>query len=304
MTDLRFGFQLTPTTDLARHRDLVAVAEENGLDLVGVQDHPYVASHVDAMALIGDLLARTERLRFFPDVVSLPLRPPATLAKTAATLDLLSGGRFELGLGAGGYWPGITSLGVAEQSPADALDALAEAIGLMRALWQDGTPRVTAEGRYFSANVKAGPAPAHPVEVWVGSIGTRSQQLTGRLADGWAAPIPSYLPYEKWAPANATIDRAAREAGRDPAEVRRIAQITGTVTETRGDIDTSRGAEPFRGTPDQWASYFARLASEQPFRTFVLWPEEHTAEQIERFATQVVPATRALLGAEAAAPGR
>src|SRR5205085_11736828 len=102
MTELSFGFSLFPSTDLGVHLEMVAAAEENGLDLVGIQDHPYVSQFVDTFVLAGSLLERTRRLRFFPDVASLPLRPPAMLAKTCAALDLLSGGRFELGLGAGG----------------------------------------------------------------------------------------------------------------------------------------------------------------------------------------------------------
>ncbi|MCP9954990.1 LLM class flavin-dependent oxidoreductase [Actinomadura madurae] len=84
------------------------MADEDGLDLFGVQDHPYAAGLADTMAVIATVLADTERLRVFPDVANLPLREPAVLAKQAATLDLLSGGRFELGLGAGGFWPPST----------------------------------------------------------------------------------------------------------------------------------------------------------------------------------------------------
>jgi len=186
-----------------------------------------VPSHVDALALIGDLLARTSRLTFFPDVVSLPLRPPATLAKQSAALDLLSGGRFELGL-----------------------------------------------GRLDRPPVAAAHRPA-------------------RRRLGRADPVVPAL--RKWAPANATIDAAARAAGREPSAVRRIAQVVGTITATAGDTDTTRGAAPLHGTPDQWAAFFAHLATEQPFRTFVFWPEHHTLDQIERFATEVVPATRELV---------
>ena len=114
-------------------------------------------------------------------------------------------------------------------------------------------------------------------------------------ADGWAAPIPRYLPYDEWAGANAIIDAAAKAAGRDPAEVVRIAQIVGTITDGPGDTDTTRGDAPLRGSPDQWAAFFARLATEQPFRTFVFWPERHELTQITRFAADVVPATKALL---------
>ncbi|HWC37305.1 MAG TPA: LLM class flavin-dependent oxidoreductase [Acidimicrobiales bacterium] len=299
MENLEFGFQLTPTTEMANHRRLVAAAEAGGLDVVGVQDHPYVPNLVDAFSLIGDLLARTERLRFFPDVANLPLRPPAMLAKAAGTLDLVSGGRFELAVGAGGYWDAITKMGVPRLSTSDAAEALEEAIRIIRALWRPGEV-VRLSGKHHSVTgTRGGPAPAHPVGIWIGAQGPRAQRLTGRVADGWAAPIPSYLPYEKRVEANTTIDRAAEEAGRDPGDVLRMAQLVGTVTKLPGRLQVSEGAEPVRGTASQWAELIANLATEQPFRTFVFWPEEHTVDQVERFAREVVPAARELLTAAA-----
>lgn len=280
---------MTPTPELAKHREVVAAAEEGGLTYVGVQDHPYAATQLDAMALIGDLMSRTERLRFFPDVAPLPLRPPATLANLSATLDQLSGGRFELGLGAGGYPRAITGFGGAQRTPGESLEALEEGIGLLRALWSGGDERVVADGKYYSLNTRPGPPPAHDIGIWIGSVGPRSLRLTGRLADGWAAPIPSYLPYQDLAPANAIIDEAAKAAGRDPADVLRIAQIVGTVTDRPGDSDTTHGDAPLRGTPGQWADYITRLVTEQPFGAFVFWPERDTLEQTIRFARDVVP---------------
>ncbi|GAB1508077.1 LLM class flavin-dependent oxidoreductase [Actinophytocola sp. KF-1] len=291
---MQFGFSLLPTADLRAHLALVDAAEEHGLDLVGVQDHPYAPPLVETFALIATLLARTERLRFFPDVAALPLRPAAMLAQTAATLDVLSGGRFELGLGAGGNWHGIESMGVPRLSGREALVALAEAIAVLRALWTPGN--ATAGGAHHSVrDVHTGPHPAHPIRIWVGSQGPRSFALTGRLADGWAAPIPSYLPYETWAAANETISRAATEAGRDPADVLRMAQLVGTITDKPGDAEARAGSAPVRGTADQWAALIARLATEQPFRCFVFWPEQGTVDQVERFARDVVPAARALV---------
>jgi alkanesulfonate monooxygenase SsuD/methylene tetrahydromethanopterin reductase-like flavin-dependent oxidoreductase (luciferase family) len=295
VTGMLFGFSLLPTADLPSHLALVEAAEEGGLDLVGVQDHPYAPPLVETFSLIATLLARTERLRFFPDVAALPLRPAAMLAQTAATLDVLSGGRFELGLGAGGNWQGIESMGVPRLAPRVATDALAEAIAVCRALWAPG--EATAGGAHHSVTgVHTGPLPAHPIGIWVGSQGPRSFALTGRLADGWAAPIPSYLPYEKWQAANETISAAATDAGRDPGDVLRMAQLVGTITDREGDAEAREGSAPVRGTPDQWAALIARLATEQPFRCFVFWPEQGSVDQVERFAREVVPAARALIG--------
>jgi alkanesulfonate monooxygenase SsuD/methylene tetrahydromethanopterin reductase-like flavin-dependent oxidoreductase (luciferase family) len=107
--DLRFGVSLAPyATDLPVVTALAVAADQSGLDLLGVQDHPYVADFVGPMSLVEHVLAGTQRIHVFPDVANLPLRGPAMLAKAAASLDLLSGGRFELGLGAGAVpapWP-------------------------------------------------------------------------------------------------------------------------------------------------------------------------------------------------------
>ncbi|WP_037677763.1 LLM class flavin-dependent oxidoreductase [Streptomyces griseus] len=297
MTDLQFGFSLTPTTDISLHHDLVTAAEEDGLDLVGIQDHPYASTLLDTFSLMSTLLVPTNRLRFFPDVTNLPLRQPAVLANMAASLDLLSGGRFELGIGAGGYWDAISRFGVPRLTTAQALDAMEEAMNVMRALWQQDTI-VRLKGDYHSVDgVQAGPAPAHRINIWIGAQGPRSLRLTGRIGDGWAAPIPSYLPYEKWAEANAIIDAAAGAAGRDPADVLRMSQLVGTVTDRRGDAEARVGSAPVRGTPDQWAELIARLATEQPYRAFIFWPEAQSVEQVQRFAREVVPAARRLVDA-------
>jgi alkanesulfonate monooxygenase SsuD/methylene tetrahydromethanopterin reductase-like flavin-dependent oxidoreductase (luciferase family) len=306
MRDLQFGFSLNPTTDIAAHRDLVRAAEEEGLDLVGVQDHPYSPALVDTFTLIAMLLEGTERLRFFPDVANLPLRHPSMLAKTAASLDLLSAGRFELGIGGGGYWSAIAKMGMTPQlGRAEALSQLGEAVQILRALWRSAPEPVTFEGYHYTIpGLRGGPAPAHPIGIWIGAQGPRSLELTGRLADGWAAPIPTYLPYEKWAESNALIDQAARASGRNPQDVLRIAQLVGTITDRSGDVEATTGKAPVRATAEQWAALLARLATEQPFRTFVFWPEQATVDQIWRFAREVVPAVREILcqGAEQEQP--
>jgi alkanesulfonate monooxygenase SsuD/methylene tetrahydromethanopterin reductase-like flavin-dependent oxidoreductase (luciferase family) len=95
-TLIRFGVSLVPATErLDRIHELVRKADEAGLDLVGIQDHPYQRRFLDTWSLIPTLLAETERISFLTDVANLPLRPPAVMAKAAASLDVLSGGRFE-----------------------------------------------------------------------------------------------------------------------------------------------------------------------------------------------------------------
>ena len=115
----------------AAHRAIVEqvlAAERGGLDLVGIQDHPYQRRFLDTFLLIGDLLARTSRIRFFPDVANLPLRGPTMIAKSAVSLDVMSDGRFELGLGAGAFWDAVAGMGGPRRTGREAADALEEAL--------------------------------------------------------------------------------------------------------------------------------------------------------------------------------
>src|SRR2546426_6992016 len=103
---VRFGVFVTPEAT-ERPLQMAALADELGYEVVGVQDHPYQRRFFDTWTLLTAIAMRTEHITVFPDVANLPLRPPAVLAKAAATLDLLSGGRVELGLGAGGVLGGV-----------------------------------------------------------------------------------------------------------------------------------------------------------------------------------------------------
>src|SRR4051812_21684175 len=161
-----FGIFPTPS---AEERDAVVeqvlAAKRAGLDLVGIQDPPYQRRFLDTWSLIAFLAARTERIRFFPDVANLPLRPPAVMAKAAASIDLLSGGRFELGLGAGAFWEGIGAMGGEVRGGPASVDALEEAIEVIRLMWS-GERSVSFEGEHYSLDgLHPGPPPAHPIGI-------------------------------------------------------------------------------------------------------------------------------------------
>src|SRR5919199_140627 len=137
--------------------DQVLAAEEGGLDLVAIQDHPYQRRFLDAFALLAYLAARTSRIRLAPDVANLPLRPPAMIAKAAASIDILSGGRFELRLGAGALWENIAAMGGPARRPGESVDALEEAIQLIRAWWARSGDEVSYEGEHYELHgVKPG----------------------------------------------------------------------------------------------------------------------------------------------------
>lgn len=290
---LAFGVSLVPeTAQKGLNLELTRAAETEGLDLAGVQDHPYVGRFLDTWSMTGFLLARTQRLRFFTDVASLPLRQPAVMAKAAASLDLLSGGRFELGIGAGAYWGGVASLGGPSRRPAEAREALEEAIAVIRAMWS-GERNIRLKGRYYAVRgADGGPPPAHQIGIWVGAQGPQALRLTGRIADGWAASIPSYVPYERWPASMRYVDDGALEAGREPGEVFRICNIPGTITGGPHGPHPIRGAEPLRGPSSFWVEVLAGWALDLGFDGFVLWPEVPSASQVERFACEVAPAVR------------
>ena len=265
----------------------MAAAERDGLDLIGIQDHPYQRRYLDTFALIGDLLARTERLRFFPAVANLPLRPPATLAKLAASLDVMSGGRFELGLGAGAFWEGIGAMGGPVRSPGESVEALEEAIAILRASWS-GEGSVRFEGRHYTARgFHPGPPPAHELGIWIGAYKPRMLDLTGRLGDGWF-PSFRHLPPEEIPGAVRRIEAGAEQAGRDPRSIRRIYNLAGTIVD--GPV---RG--PLEGPPEHWVETLTALAVELGFDSFLFWPGDDPPGQSERFAREVAPGVRAAL---------
>lgn len=295
----RFGIQLTPVAESAtKIRRLAQRADREGLELLGVQDHPYAADHLDAFTMLTTLACETESIRLFPDVASLPLRGPAMLAQTAASLDLLSGGRFELGLGAGAFWPAITAMSGIRRNSREALAAMVEGMEIIRAMWRpDGRVKVTGH-HYQVTGVHAGPAPQHEIGIWVGSVGPKALAVTGRLADGWAAPIPHYLNYERWPQAQATIDAAAREAGRDPRSITRVAQLVGDIATAPTSVVRLQGEEPVRAGVVDWVDVIVRVAA-MGFDDFVFWPEQASETQLLRWACEVVPAARARLVANA-----
>jgi alkanesulfonate monooxygenase SsuD/methylene tetrahydromethanopterin reductase-like flavin-dependent oxidoreductase (luciferase family) len=286
---LQFGWFLVPNA--ADPSGLVAearLAERAGFDLIGIQDHPYQRRYFDTFTLLAALATATERVGLFPDVACLPLRHPAMLAKASVSIDLLSGGRFDLGLGAGAFWDAIVAMGGPRRTPGEAVDALEEAIAVLRLLWSDQrSVRFTGQ-HYRVAGVKPGPAPAHPIGIWVGAFGPRMLSLIGRVADGWVPSSPS-LPPERLPAAQARIDDAAAAAGRDPASIRRLYNISGRISPGGGGF--------LDGPAGQWVEQLLPVVTEHGMDTLVLWPTEFPARQLELFAAEVAPALREAVAA-------
>jgi alkanesulfonate monooxygenase SsuD/methylene tetrahydromethanopterin reductase-like flavin-dependent oxidoreductase (luciferase family) len=287
--DLQFGFFLDPATgDPERTLEIAHILDDLEYALIGIQDHPYQQKHFDAMTLIGYVLAQTDKIRVFPDVANLPLRPPAMLAKQASTLDQLSGGRFELGLGAGAFWDPIRAMGGPVREPKEALASLREAISLIRGYWSGQSLRFDGE-IYQAMGARPGPVPAHEIGMWLGVLGPRALRLTGELADGWI-PSMSYVPPSQAAKSNAIIDEAARAAGRDPSAIRRIYNIGGDVSPVV-ESGTSEDDSQIVGPRDHWVEVLTHLAVDHGFSTFVLWGVP-TAPRLRMFIEDIAPAVK------------
>jgi alkanesulfonate monooxygenase SsuD/methylene tetrahydromethanopterin reductase-like flavin-dependent oxidoreductase (luciferase family)/predicted CoA-binding protein len=281
----QFGVNVDPSaTALETGRAIARRGDEAGLDLIGIQDHPYQRRFLDTWMLMATLLSSTTRVRVFPNVTNLPLRAPAMIAKEAASLDVLSDGRFELGIGAGGFWDAIAAMGGPRREPGDAFDALQEAIEIIRLFWS-GERSISHTGRHYSVKgLHPGPPPAHPIGIWIGGAGPRMLELIGRDADGWI-PSFSYVTPDQVPAKQRRIDDAAHAAGRPPAAVRRIYNLMGEITEvpTRARLN---------GPPSHWVEELTGFAVELGFDTFVFWSPADHLYQLDRFVEEVVPAVR------------
>jgi alkanesulfonate monooxygenase SsuD/methylene tetrahydromethanopterin reductase-like flavin-dependent oxidoreductase (luciferase family) len=284
--NVTFGYFLIPNAA----DPLLEVAREieaRGLDWIGIQDHPYQRRFVDTWTLLGAVAAVTTRVGFFPDVANLPLRPPAMMAKAAASLDVLSGGRFELGLGAGNFWDAIEAYGGPRRQPRDALAALEEAISVIRLVWSGERNLRFSGDHYRLAGAHSGPVPVHPIGIWLGVYGPRALRLAGRLADGWLPSLRGDLTV--LAEGSARLDEAASAAGRNPWDVRRVLNVNGQITD-----GPKLGL--LRGPVDQWVDELTDLAVGYGFDTFIFWGEGD--DQLSRFAEEVVPAVRSQIALE------
>jgi alkanesulfonate monooxygenase SsuD/methylene tetrahydromethanopterin reductase-like flavin-dependent oxidoreductase (luciferase family) len=266
-------------------------AEQLGFDVVTLHGDVLHGNNpsFELWTLLTWVAASTGRTRVAPVVLALPNRHPAVLAKMAETLDRLSGGRLVLVLGGGGPMnePAYRAFGLAQRSPREKVEALEEAIDILRGLWS--TSGFSSTGQHFrieGATIE--PKPGHPIPLWLGVFGGQMLDLVGRKADGWL-PTYQFLEPEQAYQKLERIRAVAEHAGRNPDEITYGYNIPILVEE--GTV-TNRWR--IAGSTKKVARQLATIVR-HGFTFLNVWPVGEATMQRERLAREVLPAVRALL---------
>jgi F420-dependent oxidoreductase-like protein len=305
--------------------DAARDAERLGFDSVWISDHFFLSlaryggddepqGSLEPMTALGALATVTERVRLGTLVVCAPFRHPGVLAKQAAAVDLLSGGRLDLGIGAGWYGEEFEAFAVPYGEVGERFGLLEETLQVVELLFQEGPSDF--EGGYFTlrgAYNHPRPVQTPRPPVWLGAKGgERSLRLAARYADGWNTVW-------RWAPeAYADRARAARAAcervGRDPSTLRLSVGLSTLVGEDERDLrrshqdlvrDTPAAVPPLAelerdglaGTPDrirERIAAFEDLGVEELIASFSSLPFViHDRSAVELFAESVLAPARA-----------
>ncbi len=217
---------------------VLALVERLGFHSVFRSDHYYTGQQqasLETFISLAVAAGETQRVRFGPLVSPVTFRHPVDVGRMAAQIDLLSGGRFVMGLGAGFAAPEYTTYGIPLPPTRERFDRLDEAIRLMRALWSDGP--ADFDGQFYQlkgADCLPKPAAGRPPILIGGTGERRTLQLVARYADEWNAVVPSA---EVYAAKNAVLEKHCAAAGRDPATIRRSIDLFALVGPTEHIVD-------------------------------------------------------------------
>ena len=230
MTSMRYGLKLSQNAPIEQYRAVWRIADEAGFDHCWCMDHFATLGGSDdgpifeAWALLAAMAAATSRTRVGCAVTGNTYRHPAVLAKAAVTVDHVSGGRLEFGIGAGWAENEHTMLGLPFGTAGDRADRLEEACQVIRSLWTQ--QRASFAGQHYQlTGAVAEPKPVQQPypPIWIGGAGRRrTLRIAARHADVWNAPGGS--PQEV-ADLSGVLDRHCAEIGRDPSEIRRSVQV-------------------------------------------------------------------------------
>ncbi len=304
--------------------------DDNGFDWISAWDHIYEApneggihAHYEAVATLAGLACDTANARLGCLVFYVGYRNPGLLAKAAITIDHLSGGRFELGLGAG--WHKWEAEAYGYDFPRDGvrLDMLEEAVELIVGLvnHSDGTPdepgasgtepvRTSFEGDHFRlADASCLPPPVYgSMPIWIGGVGrNRTLPMTARWADGWNA---AYVSADDYADLNRHLDSLCTGIDRDPGDVERSVNLLFAMgsderraQEAEARVYESWGAMAERvmggallGTPERAIEEVSAYVEAGADMVNIALRLPFDTEALEAYAEVVMPAVRSEAG--------
>jgi probable F420-dependent oxidoreductase len=285
---LRVGIQLPEAERVVPMGEYVAMArgaEAAGFDSIWMGDHllyrdePGERGPLEAFTLLAGLAATTERIGLGPLVACLPFREPVVLAKTATTLDEISGGRATLGVGAGWNREEFDASGIPFE---DRVERSIEAYEVVRRLLAG--ERVTFSGtRYRTDDAVLLPRPARRVPLMIGSTGSRMLRATLGSADAWNlwGPWRGNDP-AGFAKENAAVSEIATALGRDPASIVRSVCVFTAIELAPGEEPVDEGVAPLSGSTQDIARGIASFA-EAGADEVILIPSPNTERAIRAF---------------------
>jgi alkanesulfonate monooxygenase SsuD/methylene tetrahydromethanopterin reductase-like flavin-dependent oxidoreductase (luciferase family) len=293
---LRFGIALG-NWPYDRTVAIAQVAEESGFDVAAINDRP-TENNLEAWTLASALGALTTKITVTHRTLNVPFRNPGLTAKMAATLDVITGGRLELTLGAGGQEPHYLAYGIPYGSGGERLAGLQDAVAIMRGMW--GAEPFSYEGGHYKVeNVSASPKPVHgSIPIVIGAGGPRLMHYTGAVADGWMKNRGWPLSMDELRELVAMLEEGAEQAGRDPADVRRVLNGAGVIG---ADAMARHAASPMAdpnayltrdglmgNSGDEILEVIHKFRGQGIDSFYLRFLEEGTEEQIRRFGAEVI----------------
>lgn len=313
---MRFGIQIEPQFGFTFEdvRDIARDAERLGLDGLWVSDHLFLdrdavaTDCLEAWTLLAALTQHTQSLRLGPMVTAVSYRNPALLAKTAAVVDRMSGGRLEFGIGAGWKELEYRAYGYEFPAPATRIEQLVDALEICVRMWRE--ERATYLGKHHRVDgALCAPKPVQQPRppIWIGGSRPRMLRLMARYADG--VNIGGFPTLEDYAAAMRGLDAACRAIARDPSTIVRSHFVLAVLAETQSALGTvldelaarSRTtreawlrARPATivGTPDQVVERLRAFAQVGCSYFLPVFPYRREREMLRVLAERVMPALR------------
>jgi len=309
---MRFGIQIEPQFGFTfdEVKAIARDAEVLGAEALWLSDHFFLSKDsattdcLEAWTLLAALAQVTSRLRLGTMVTCQSYRDPALLAKMAATVDVMSGGRLEFGIGAGWKEVEYRAYGYDVPAPGTRVEQLVDAIEICRLMWSED--KATYRGkRYAIVDAQCSPKPVQrPLPLWIAGSKPRLLGVVARYAD--AVNIGGWPDAEGYADAMAELERACRRAKRDPVSIVRshfgpvlVAETEARVEEmvrdlaarskvTSAEWRARRAGHPV-GTPDQVAEALRPYARLGVTYLIPVFPYGYDRECLRVFATEVMP---------------